>query len=461
MTDFEKRLTDLLDRKAAAADVSPEHGFLHERPVVALRSRSASLPTRRLLGIAAATVLVIAGVVLTMAVRRSEPASVNGGPDGGISVYYQRVEVTLTAELECADQIDEPGTFTTATIESYSDRVGRRWRSTITYPDGSTYEWIYLGSAIYPTESASRGESHAGVVGCTYPSGERDPVYGLAAFEGGFYSLDLLRELAPDEQPFVMSFTDEATRIDGATDSQGRPVVLWRQIIDGTAKYNGGPEVPLHEVDEWYVDATTPDHVTEHRWTQSTIGIGTVTSAQVLLADDTITVAGDFFDTTGFTLRSPVTKPDLDGGTEPTGVVVAATTPGLVPDPLTAVLIGLGVDRAGAPTDAVTLGDAEFCGWQQVTFSGTTRDAAAQDCLLGAFLGGRAAIYAVSGTTIEGDPVVDIYRTSGGVATMYVDATRDRFGSGQWDVVTCDDLILQTHQDGTTSVTDVVCINDG
>ena len=47
-------------------------------------------------------------------------------------------------------------------------------------------------------------------------------------------------------------------------------------------------------------------------------------------------------------------------------------------------------------------------------------------------------MFVVSNTSVEGDPFVSIYRwESDGHLEMYVDATRDRLGSGQWEHGTC------------------------
>jgi hypothetical protein len=61
------------------------------------------------------------------------------------------------------------------------------------------------------------------------------------------------------------------------------------------------------------------------------------------------------------------------------------------------------------------------------------------DCFAEAIEDGRAAELVVRGTTIEGDPVVDYYRTVPGTPGIEVfhDATQDAFGSGTWEHYRC------------------------
>lgn len=455
MNDIEQRLSELMARKAAAADVRPEPDFLRTRAAVRhAGARAARWTTPRLVAIAAAAVVLVVGVVLTVTVGRDAPDAVDGGPGGGITVYHQRVEMTLDAQLECDEPIDTTGTFLTAIVDTYSDRVGRQWRSIATYPDGSTREWIHLGSAIYPTESAERGTAEAGRVGCVLPNGERVEMWGLPS--DGFYTLDTLRELAPDEIPYVLPMERRGTRIDGRTDSMGRPAVLWQRVNEGTAEFSGSGELSLHQVDEWYVDAADLNHIVEHRLTDATSGMGRFAYTEVLVADGQITVDADFFDTEGYTLHGPLQRPDLTGGDGSTDTTASATE-----FLLTDALRELGVDLATAPAEAITIGDAEFCGWESVTYGDTSRNTEAQQCLLAAHTAGRAAVYVVAETTIEGDPVVSVYRTESGAATLYADATRDRFGSGRWETVACQSLAIVTHQEGATEVPAVQCTNNG
>jgi len=453
MNDIEQRLSDVMARKASAADVRPEPDFLHTRASVRAAGARQRWTTPRLVAIAAAAVVLVVGVVLTITVGRDAPDAVDGGPGGGISVYYQKVELSVTAELVCTDPIDEPGTFTTAVLETYSDRVGRRWRSVVAYPDGSTYEWIGLGSVVYPAESADRGTPHGATVGCVLSTGEQLVLGSLA---DDFRSLDVLRELAPDEVPYVLPLDQRGDRIAGQTDSQGRPATLWRSFSNGSVQSDGLPELPMQQVHEWYVDAATTDHVTEHRFRQTVKDQGVAASTEVLVADGQITVDADFFDTEGYTLHGPSQRPDLTGGDGSTDTTASATE-----FLLTDALRELGVDLATAPAEAITIGDAEFCGWESVTYGDTTRNTEAQQCLLTAHTAGRSAVYVVAETTIEGDPIVQVYRTERGVATVYFDATRDAFGSGRWETVQCQSLAIFTHTEGATEVPAVQCTNNG
>lgn len=60
-----------------------------------------------------------------------------------------------------------------------------------------------------------------------------------------------------------------------------------------------------------------------------------------------------------------------------------------------------------------------------------------------AYLAGRPAEFASTQPSVEGDPVTTIYRViSPGRVEIYVDATKDRFGSGAWEKYTCRGLRL-------------------
>lgn len=100
----------------------------------------------------------------------------------------------------------------------------------------------------------------------------------------------------------------------------------------------------------------------------------------------------------------------------------------------------IGVDRSNAPTLAVTLDGASYCGLEDLTEG--RLDAGVRQCFEDAHLDQRAALFVSYAPTNEGDPVAMIYRTSEGVATFYTDQTRDPFGSGQWESGSCADVTI-------------------
>lgn len=112
-----------------------------------------------------------------------------------------------------------------------------------------------------------------------------------------------------------------------------------------------------------------------------------------------------------------------------------------------AVLAEVGVDIAGAQNAAVVLGDAEFCGWDQVgpTVGAPRTDLAARRCFVGAHIEGRSALFLLDTRTNEGDPVPLIYRTVGGRVTVYGDWTRDGYGTREWREERCHTLYIASY----------------
>lgn len=110
--------------------------------------------------------------------------------------------------------------------------------------------------------------------------------------------------------------------------------------------------------------------------------------------------------------------------------------------PLTDALVSLGAAVDSAPEGARTEGGAKMCGYEDVTFNDSAPadqgDPSGRRCFIDAVDAGSAAVFVRSQPTVEGDPVVEIYRANGdGTITVYIDATRDPFGPGAWDSLTC------------------------
>jgi len=117
-------------------------------------------------------------------------------------------------------------------------------------------------------------------------------------------------------------------------------------------------------------------------------------------------------------------------------------------DDYDAVLTEVGIVVANAPTGAVVLGDAEFCGWEQLgpMTGGTNRvDIAGRRCFVEAHLDGRSALFLVDALTNEGDPTPYIYRTDGGHVTELADFTRDNYGTKAWRVEPCNTLYFASY----------------
>ena len=106
---------------------------------------------------------------------------------------------------------------------------------------------------------------------------------------------------------------------------------------------------------------------------------------------------------------------------------------------LDAALRDLGIDRGAAPTEVVRLGDAVFCGYEDNGISGDDAvQESARRCFVDRLARHEPAMFITQRPTEEGDPVATVFVTGhDGTVRTYIDATRDTFGSGRWDVVDC------------------------
>ena len=69
-------------------------------------------------------------------------------------------------------------------------------------------------------------------------------------------------------------------------------------------------------------------------------------------------------------------------------------------------------------------------------------DEAARTCLFEAYQDGRSAEFISTMTSVEGDDITRYVRVHGdGLIEIFVDATRDRFGSGAWERLVCERLV--------------------
>jgi hypothetical protein len=114
------------------------------------------------------------------------------------------------------------------------------------------------------------------------------------------------------------------------------------------------------------------------------------------------------------------------------------------PETLTEALIAVGAAVDSAPPDATDQGDAVMCGAEVITNDDAETDRGdpvARRCFIDAADAGTAAVFVRSQDTVEGDPIVEVWHTDeNGSITLYVDATRDAFGSGEWETVGCTGL---------------------
>lgn len=306
--------------EAAAADI---WRATEELPIRRRQFPRARQPRMALTLLAAASILATA-VGVALVVRSNESASVGGPPM--IDVHHSRIEVTLAAQLECETQIDTTDTFATMVIDSYSDRGGRQWRTQVTYPDGSTVDFIARGSAVYPTGAFQRGDYRGSDLGCISSEGERLTLVSEPYRGGSFFALDLLGELSPDEIPYVRPLREMSSRVDGdRVDSRGRPSQLWEYRNEGgTMSFGSVQDVDVTQISTWWVDPSDSETVTEQRYSTTVETLGSATQTLTLVFNESIDVPVDFFDTTGYEVLETSPRPDLHGS--PTDDTIATTS---------------------------------------------------------------------------------------------------------------------------------------
>jgi hypothetical protein len=131
-------------------------------------------------------------------------------------------------------------------------------------------------------------------------------------------------------------------------------------------------------------------------------------------------------------------------------IAVAATGCGLLGDSMPAFV----ANRQPVPA----------CG-EETSSHGEARNVAGRQCLLDAFRAGGKAEFIVTEDTVEGDPITRIIRVLGpDQIQIFVDATRDSWGSGQWEEVRCSRLVpIEEFNDPPDTVmpANMVFIEDG
>lgn len=139
----------------------------------------------------------------------------------------------------------------------------------------------------------------------------------------------------------------------------------------------------------------------------------------------------------------------------------------LAHDPPTLIdeLVAQGVDIDAAPLAAVDDTGATFCGTADVrTTTGTIAPAAdaangvAMRCFATHAQDTRAADLVEVFTTVEGDPIVVVWRTAGGTTVMHTDSTRDAFGSGTWSSQPCSSVRIAALDDSMGRSSALLCV---
>lgn len=271
-------------------------------------------------------------------------------PSGGaVEVRHQVVLYESTADLSCDDAVGA-GT-TKIEMEVWADFTGGRFRQQATYADGSTRIKLAFGDINYPEQTFGQGQPGLIAPACGEDLVGGDPTAGPQIT---FFN-------PPVESPNTQSYRELGTVVPGDhQDSQGRPAMLYREVIDGYASYEDGVEHPVHQVTEWYVDGATGD-VLETVFSQSIGDRSEIRTSFVVLSDETSTVDGAIFEPAGYQLEwagdDGEQGPRVDGQS-----IEPSTTLGpdfIWPDP-------------SDPADPETLGRRfaeEILGWDQAVIT--------------------------------------------------------------------------------------------
>lgn len=118
---------------------------------------------------------------------------------------------------------------------------------------------------------------------------------------------------------------------------------------------------------------------------------------------------------------------------------------------LALLLKDLGAAVDSAPEDALTLGDARYCGLDSVGFDplASGNDPIARTCFtFGAQTAVPSLLVQVQ-PTVEGDPIVSVFRAKAtGEVVVYSDSSQDAFGSGGWTTRTCSGTSVDSSEIG-------------
>jgi hypothetical protein len=361
-----------------------------------LRAASARPADRgvRPLTLAAAAMVVLALVGLTvLAVRRHDSIS---GPAPAAGVHHERYEVTITGTLECDQQVDRAGTFSSFVVDSWSDRSNRRWRTVLTFPDGTTRDTIITGSIVAAPDQLLQRGTYRGTEFACVVDGETVPLSTDFSREA-FFTLNPEPELGAGERPLMRTFRDMAAKtFEQQPDDQGRMSVRWDQDRAGSVAIGTRPPVTSSELRSWWVEPERGLTVTQQRVVTTIDGLGTSTVTQVLTSSETLPDDPTLFATDGFasvesatTIVDPGTDLTYTQNSEPDSMTLmqvrfedlnTLVLPLLPDDLLTGTEIDWAanrlvirvtdVDRARAIVDAAELPDAELLEFRQSAVSG-------------------------------------------------------------------------------------------
>jgi hypothetical protein len=258
--------------------------------------------------VAAATLFVVAVIVVGLVLRGEDRSSVTAGT---ITVAHEVVEYRQQADPACPGAA-VTGQFESMTIETWWDLERSQWRQKVRYPDGSSRTTIAFGNPSIPTQVFLQGEWQGQTVRCG--------ASGIVVTEPGqsyVYLIDPPEGLpAPPGLPAGQDYRDinRGTQVPGQfTDSLGRTTEKWEKVITGFDDAG-----PITQISTWWVDPST-GRVLEFRFVNYVDGPGKYSWTATLVEHDQQDVPSTSFDPTGFT--------ELDTGAAPSPETTAPWPP--------------------------------------------------------------------------------------------------------------------------------------
>lgn len=96
-----------------------------------------------------------------------------------------------------------------------------------------------------------------------------------------------------------------------------------------------------------------------------------------------------------------------------------------------------------APAEVVSRAPLPYCGSEDVSQEETGFNVEARLCFWSAYESYRSAEFISRRATVEGDPIIEIFRIrTGPVVEIFLDSTRDRWSARTWLRLDCGGLVL-------------------
>lgn len=297
-TDLESQLRAWAEHLEHSIPAYERHGAT--KPVSAARRQHG--PRRRAM-VAAALLTSIAGGAALWGTTDDDRSRLAAGPAGEsvgtIATQHERVEYEQDAQLACtASSLSVPGSYDTMVIESWGDPTTGRWRTTVTYPDGSSRDVLVVGPPTLQSPVLVRGMARGDVLGCE-PSDGGLLVAEPAQSDLYFLNHPLAGQRTATGAPWVIGYDTSGTQVPGShVDSRGRTAELWRQQVTGFID-SGTDRRPVTQVTQWFVEPGT-GRVLERTYENVIESLGRATSRTTLIESGPVTVPTDFFDEAGY-----------------------------------------------------------------------------------------------------------------------------------------------------------------